>query len=161
MALGRIDASNGGKTIVTPTIEQQIQALVDLETEGWNRKDPDLFLSIIHPDMVWAWPPSADAHDPVDWVFVMGRFDRERWRNLWMDLFATHDLVRNIRHTRKIMVTEEGDGALAVVDIDTLWRHKETGAESLWKGRVSKTYTRLANGEWKLISHSGVLHYPA
>ena len=142
-------------------VEQQIQALVDLETEGWNAKDPEPFLSIIHPDMVWAWPPSPEDHDPAKWVFVMGRFDRERWRSLWAGLFATHDLVHNIRHTRRIMVTGEEDGALAVVDIDTLWRQKETGAESHWKGRVSKAYTKLSNGEWKLISHSGALDYPA
>lgn len=140
-------------------VEKQIQALIDLETEGWNTKNPDLFLSIIHPDMVWAWPPSADAHDPANWVFVMGRFNRKRWRNIWAKLFATHELVHNIRHTKKIMVTNEKDGALAIVDIDTLWRHKETGIESHWKGRVSKAYTKLFTGEWKLISHTGVLDY--
>jgi ketosteroid isomerase-like protein len=150
---------DGGEIAVALSVEEQIQALVDLETEGWDTKNPDLFLSIIHPDMVWAWPPSTGAHDPADWVFVMGRFNRERWRKLWMGLFATHDLIRNIRHTQKILITEEEDGALAVVDIDTLWRHKETGVESHWKGRVSKTYTRPANGEWKLISHTGALDY--
>jgi hypothetical protein len=30
------------------TVKQEIQALVDLETNGWNTKNPDLFLSIIH-----------------------------------------------------------------------------------------------------------------
>ena len=45
---------------------------MDYETEGWNTKNVDLFLSIIHPDMVWPWPPHADAHDPVDWVFEFG-----------------------------------------------------------------------------------------
>jgi hypothetical protein len=141
------------------TVEQYIQSLVDLETEGWNTKNPDLFLSIIHPDMVWAWPPSAEKHDPVEWEFIMGRFNRERWRNNWMELFTTHDLIRNVRHTIKIKITNEKDGALAVVDIDTLWRHKETGVESHWKGRVSKAYTKLISGDWKLISHSGVLDY--
>jgi hypothetical protein len=140
-------------------VEQHIQAQVDLETEGWNTKNPDLFLSIIHPDMVWAWPPSNKVHDPAEWVFVMGRFNREKWRKIWMELFTTHDLVRNVRHTKKIIITDEEDGALSVVDIDTLWRHKETGVESHWKGRVSKAYSKLSNGEWKLISHSGVLDY--
>ena len=46
-------------------------------------KESDLFLSIIHPDMVWPWPPSKDSHDPVDWVFVLGRFNKERWRKNW------------------------------------------------------------------------------
>jgi len=44
---------------------------VDLETEAWNTKNPDLFLSMVHPDMVWPWPPTADAHDPADWIFVI------------------------------------------------------------------------------------------
>jgi hypothetical protein len=43
-------------------LKELIQTLVDLETEGWNRKNPDLFLSIIHPDMVWPWPPTADLN---------------------------------------------------------------------------------------------------
>jgi hypothetical protein len=57
-------------------IKEQIQALVDYETKGWNTKNVDLFLSIIHPDMVWPWPPHRDAHDPVEWVFEFGHFDR-------------------------------------------------------------------------------------
>ncbi len=27
--------------------------MVDLETKAWDTKNPDLFLSIIHADMVW------------------------------------------------------------------------------------------------------------
>jgi len=142
------------------SIERRIRDLVDLETEGWNNKNPDLFLSIIHPDMVWPWPPHADAHDPAEWVFVMGRFNRERWRASWQDLFDTHDLIHNVRDTVKVVVSEEQDGAFAVVDIDTLWRRKDTGADFHWKGRVCKVYTKLPNGEWKLISHAGALEYP-
>ena len=97
-----------------------IQQLIDLEARGWDIKNPDLFLSMIHPDMVWPFPPTADAHDPVDWVFIMGRFDKERWRKNWQDLFDTHDLVHNRRKTLKIETTNEQDGAFAVVDIDTL-----------------------------------------
>ena len=141
-------------------LTQQIQDLVDLETKGWDTQNPDLFLSIIHPDMVWPWPPTAEDHDPVNWEFVMGRFDRERWRALWQELFDTHDLVHNHRRTVKIEVTSEGDGAFAVVDIDTLWRHMTTGQESHWRGRVCKVYTRMPNGEWKLIAHTGALEYP-
>ncbi len=89
---------------------------VDLETKGWNTKNPDLFLSIIHTDMAWPWPPTPDAHDPADWVFVLGRFDRERWRKNWQDIFDSHDLVRNNRDTVKIEVSNEQDAAFAVVD---------------------------------------------
>jgi len=35
-------------------VNEHIQAMVDLE--GWNEKNPDLLLSMIHPDMVWPWP---------------------------------------------------------------------------------------------------------
>jgi ketosteroid isomerase-like protein len=141
------------------TLKQYIQTMVDLETEGWNTKNPDLFLSIIHPDMVWPWPPRADAHDPADWVFVLGRFHRERWRKNWQDMFDSHDLIRNRRDTVKIEVSREEDAAFAVVDIDTLWHHKETKEDSHWKGRVCKIYTKMPSGEWKLISHIGALDY--
>ena len=141
------------------SIKQKIEELVDLETEGWNTKNPDLFLSIIHPDMVWAWPPTPEAHDPVDWVFVLGRFDRDRWRENWQDIFDAHELIHNERHTVKIEISKEEDGAFAVVDIDTLWRHKETKKELHWKGRVCKIYTKMPNREWKLISHTGALNY--
>ena len=59
-------------------VKKQIQALVDLETEGWNTKNPDFFLDMIHPDMVWPWPPTSRDHDPARWEFVLGRFDRKR-----------------------------------------------------------------------------------
>lgn len=141
------------------SVEQQIQALVDIETQGWNTKNPDLFLSMIHPDMAWPWPPSSTAHDPAGWVFVLGRFDRERWRKSWQGLFDNHDLVHNRRNTVKIEISEERDAAFAVVDIDTLWRHKETKEDFPWKGRVCKIYTKMPSGEWKLIFQTGALDY--
>jgi ketosteroid isomerase-like protein len=144
---------------MTVTVKQQIQALVDLETKGWNTKNPDLFLSIIHPDMVWPWPSTADAHNPDEWVFVLGRFDRERWRKNWQDIFDSHDLVHNQRETVKIEVSREQDAAFAVVDIDTLWRHKETKEDFHWKGRVCKVYTKMPKGEWKFIFQTGALDY--
>ncbi len=52
----------------------------------------------------------------------------------------------------------EGDGALAVVDIDTRWRHRETGEEVRWLGRVCKVYS-LSGGQWKLTMHTGALDY--
>lgn len=88
----------------------------------------------------------------------MGRFDRERWRRSWQELFDTHDLVHNRREIVRITATEERDGAFAVVDVDTLWR-RDDGADFHWKGRACKVYTRVA-GEWKLIMHTGLLRYP-
>jgi hypothetical protein len=109
---------------------------VDRETEGWNTKNADSFLSIIHPDMVWHWPPHSDAHDPVEWVFEFGRFDRDRWRKNWQSLFDDYDLILNNCKTVKIQVTSECDEAFAVVGIDTHWRHKVTGEDFPWRGRV-------------------------
>ena len=144
---------------MSKSIEQKIQELVDLETYGWDTKNPDLFLSIIHPDMVWPWPPTNESHDPIDWVFVMGRFNRDRWRKNWQDIFDGFDLIHNERNTVKIEISKEKDGAFAVVDINTLWRQKETKEDFHWKGRVCKIYTKIPTGEWKLISHTGALNY--
>jgi ketosteroid isomerase-like protein len=142
------------------SIATKIQAMVDLETKGWDTKNPELFLSMIHEDMAWPFPPTADSHDPVDWVFVMGRFHRERWRRDWQGLFDTHDLIHNRRVTVKIEVSKEEDAAFAVVDIDTLWRHKETKADFHWKGRVCKIYTKMRTGEWKFYYQTGALNFP-
>ena len=147
-------------TLAHDDVKALIQSLVDKETRGWDAKDPEPFLSIIHPDMVWPWPPDGGAHDPAAWIFVLGRFDRERWRRNWQTLFDTHDLVHNRRRTVKIEVTPEGDGALAVVDVDTLWRNMATGEDSPWKGRAGKIYTKMPDGAWKLIGHTGLLDYP-
>lgn len=140
-------------------LTNQIQSLVDLETQGWNTKNPDLFLSIIHPDMVWPWPHTASSHNPADWVFVLGRFNKDRWRKSWMDLFDTNELVHNKRKTVKIEISREEDAAFAVVDIDTLWRNSSTGEESHWKGRVCKIYTKMPSAEWKFIFQTGALDY--
>jgi ketosteroid isomerase-like protein len=107
--------------------------------------------------MIWPWPPDADAHDPASWVFPMGRFERERWREGWQKLFDSHRLVRNKRITVKIVVSEQGDGAFAVVDIDTLWRDS-SGKDFHWIGRACKGYTKVGR-EWKLIMHTGLLNY--
>ena len=136
----------------------QIQEIVDRETRAWDTQDVDLLLSIVHPDMVWPWPRTNDSHDPIDWVFPFGRYNRERWRRNWQDLFDTHTLLHNQREIKRIEISREGDGAFAVVDIDTLWRDLE-GVENHWQGRVCKVYTKMPTDEWKLIMHTGVLRY--
>ena len=146
---------------MSSAIAAEIQQMVDLETLGWDTKNPDLFLSMIHPDMVWPFPHTADDHDPITWAFVMGRFDRERWRKDWQGLFDTHDLIHNRRSTLRIEVSREEDGAFAVVDIDTLWRHRVTKKDFHWKGRVCKIYTKLSTGEWKFYYQTGALNFPS
>jgi ketosteroid isomerase-like protein len=139
------------------TVEDQIREIVNRETRAWDTKDVELLLTIFHPDMVWPWPPTADAHDPMDWIIVQGRYNYQRWREGWQQLFDTHDLVHNKRVIRKIVVSKEGDGAFAVVDVDTLWM-KANGRRNHWKGRACKVYTKLCS-EWKLIMHTGLLDY--
>ena len=139
-------------------IRTEIEEMVHRETRAWNEKNADALAELFHPDMVWPWPPGPQDHDPATWVFVLGRYDRERWKQCWQELFQSHTLVHNNRVIRKIEFSNEGDAALAVVDIDTLWRDQQ-GRDSHWKGRVSKGYTRMTNGEWKLIFHTGVLDY--
>jgi ketosteroid isomerase-like protein len=108
--------------------------------------------------MVWPWPKTPRSHDPTEWVLGWGRYDPERWDGAWQELFDTHELVHNQREIKKIEVSREGDGAFAVVDIDTLWRDADGGNESHWKGRVCKVYSRVGN-EWKMTMHTGVLEY--
>jgi len=139
-------------------IEQQIRDIVDRETRAWNAQDVDLLISCFHPAMVWPWPPTPQSHDPMTWVMVLGRFDAERLKRSWQELFDSHTLVHNRREIKKVVVSSEGDGAFAVVDIDTRWRHTKTGAEQIWKGRTCKIYTQVGT-QWKMIAQTGALDY--
>ena len=135
-----------------------IQNIVDQETAAWDRKDVDALLAIFHPDMVWAFPPTPADHDPMNWIFVLGRYCRQRWGQNWQQLFDSHDLIHNRRITRKILPTAQGDGGIAVVDADTLWRHKESKQDFHWVGRSVKTYV-FTQGEWKMLHQHGLLDF--
>jgi ketosteroid isomerase-like protein len=148
----------GSKGGVSVSAEGEIRAMVDRETAAWDRQDAAALVDLFHPDMVWPWPPSAAAHDPVEWVFPQGRFDRARWQASWEELFRTHELVHNRRQTLRIAVSAEGDGGFAVVEVDTLWRRRSDGEPSHWKGRACKGYTKVG-GRWLLIFHTGLLDY--
>jgi ketosteroid isomerase-like protein len=138
-------------------VAAEIRAIVDIETRAWNTQDARLLLSILHQDMVWPWPPHARAHDPAEWLLVWGRYDYERWRQGWQQLFDTHTLVHNRRLIRRIEVSAQGDGAFAVVDVDTLWKRHD-GELNHWLGRACKLYTRV-DGNWKMIAQTGLLDY--
>jgi hypothetical protein len=99
--------------------EAAIHEIVDRETRGCNTKDVPLLLSVFHPDMVWAWPATYTSYDPFEWCLVLGKFDPERWRFVYEELFETRTLVHNRRETVRIEISAQGDGAFAVVDIDT------------------------------------------
>lgn len=136
---------------------EEITEIVNRETEAWNTKNVDLLLSIFHPDMVWPWPKSSKSHDPMEWIIPWGKFNYSRWKELWQGLFDAYKLVHNNRKIKKIEISVEGDGAFAVVDIDTLWKD-EDGNEDHWKGRVCKVYSKCGE-EWKMTMHTGVLDY--
>jgi len=138
-------------------IEDEIVEIVNRETRAWDTKDIELLMTIFHPDMVWPWPPTSQSHDPMEWVFWAGRYNYQRWSSNWQQLFDTHELVHNIREIRKIVITEEGDGAFAVVDVDTLWRDSG-GNDFHWKGRACKVYSKVGD-EWKMTMHTGLLDY--
>lgn len=136
----------------------EIVEMVNRETRAWDTQDAALLLTIFHPDMTWPWARTSHSHDPMDWVIVWGRYNYERWRAGWQELFDTHELVHNRRQILKIELSAEGDGAFAVVDVDTLWRHRETGVDFHWQGRACKVYS-LCNGAWKMMMHTGLLEY--
>ena len=138
-------------------IRKQIEEIVHRETRAWDTKDVDLLMTIFHHDMVWPWPKNPQSHDLMDWVLEWGRYNYDRWRNGWLDLFNTHQLVHNEREIKKIEISKEGDGAFAVVNIDTLWIDSN-GNKNHWKGRVFKIYSKVQN-EWKMIMQTGVLEY--
>jgi ketosteroid isomerase-like protein len=140
------------------SVEDEIRAMVDRETDAWNRQDAEALVSLFHSDMVWPWPPDENSHDPATWVFPYGRYNRERWRASWQELFRECELVHNHRLIVRIVVSEQGDGAFAVVDVDTLWKHRETGRLFHWFGRACKGYTRVGD-QWLLIYHTGLLNY--
>lgn len=137
---------------------EEIGALVDAETAAWNARDADALVSLFHPDTVWPWPPNAAAHDPMEWVVPFGRFNRERWKSSWQSLFDTHELLHNVRKTLRIVVSDQGDGAFAVVDVDTLWRDRATGQPVHWKGRACKVYTKV-DERWLFLFQTGLLEY--
>ena len=138
-------------------MQHEIQEIVDRETRAWDTQDIPLLLSIFHPDMVWVWPPTSTDHDPVTWEMPLGKFDWQRWTQFYRKFFDTFQLTHNRRETVRIEVSDQGDGAFAVVDIDTLWI-SHNGEESHWLGRVCKVYAKV-DGEWKLTMHTGVLTY--
>lgn len=152
-----VEAGSGSPQKEAATVEHEIEEIVNRETSAWDRKDVHLLMTVLHPDMVWPFPRTAQSHDPMDWVMVLGRYDRERWRKGWQELFDTHALMHNRREIKKIEVSEQQDGAFAVVDVDTLWR-KSNGQDFHWKGRACKVYTKVGH-EWKMIMQTGLLEY--
>ena len=138
-------------------IKEEIFEIVNRETRAWNAQDVPLLLSIFHPDMVWPWPPSAHDHNPINWEFVLGRFEYLRWKQFFEAFFESHTLVHNNREIMRIEISKEKDGAFAVVDIDTLWED-ENGQLQNWQGRVCKVYVKSKKG-WLMTMHTGVLDY--
>ncbi len=72
----------------------------------------------------------------------------------WPRTPHSHDPLEEIK---KIEIAKEGDGAFAVVDIDTLWIDRND-RENHWKGRTCKVYSKIGD-EWKMTMQTGVLDY--
>jgi len=79
-------------------------------------------------------------------------------RRSWQELFDSHDLVHNRRQTLRVVVSDQGDGGFAVVDVDTLWRNRNTNEFLHWKGRACKVYTKV-DGRWLFLFQTGLLEY--
>jgi hypothetical protein len=137
--------------------EFEITEIINRETKAWDDQDAVSLITIFHHDMVWPWPKTSTSHDPMEWELILGKFDKKRWMKGWQQLFDTHKLVHNIREIKNIVISNEKDGAFAVVDIDTLWVDKNNN-KNHWKGRVCKVYSKI-NNEWKMTMHTGVLEY--
>lgn len=138
-------------------LEKEIREIVNRETRAWDTQDVELLLSIFHPDFVWVWPKDNKSHNPINWKIELGKFDYARWKETYEDFFSKHKLKHNNREIKKVEISKEGDGAFAVVDIDTLWIDNK-GQKNHWKGRVCKVYAKVGT-EWKLTMHTGVLLY--
>ena len=136
----------------------QITEIVNRETEAWDTQSVHQLLTVFQKDMVWPWPEKNTDHDPETWKMVLGRFNYQRWRLFYKDFFAKHKLVHNKRKIKRIVISDQGDGAFAIVDIDTLWVNKETGEKNHWIGRTCKVYSKIGD-EWKMTMHTGVLEY--
>ena len=107
-----------------------------------------------HPDDVFSISLLRSSRNPLGAKFAESPF----YEVGWQELFDTHELLRNVRETKKVEVSAQADGALAVADTDTLWRDP-AGGEVRWKGRMCKVYSRVGE-EWKMTVHTGVLVYP-
>ena len=84
-------------------LQENIKEIIDRETEAWNNKDVQKLLSIFHPDMIWPWPRTFDSHDPVDWIFEVGRFDYQRWKGIYEEFFKSHFLIHNKGSFKKLL----------------------------------------------------------
>ena len=103
-------------TDVQAAARSAIEEMVHRETRAWDQQDADAMVALFHPDMVWPRPPTAQDHDPESWLLPMRRFDRDRWKRSWEQLFAMHRLVHNRRALRKVMVSAEGDGGARALE---------------------------------------------
>ena len=108
--------------------------------------------------MVWPWPRTSQSHDPIDWIFEVGRFNCKRRRKRWAELFASHRLIHNNRKIVKIGVSKECDDAFAVVGVDILWQRISDRKDLHSHESACKIYTKV-NDKWKMISHTGLLDY--
>lgn len=137
---------------------EEIFELVEQEYAALAAGDVGALLAVFHPDMVLVRPRDKDAHNPADWECPDGRFDEARWGKTFGDFFAGHSLIRCEKQVVKTAATPGQDGGFAVVDIDILWRERDTGEEQRWLGRLCKTYVETQRGV-QMIAQVGPLDF--
>ena len=57
----------------------EIEEIMNRETRAWDTKGTNQLCSVFHPDMFWPWSPTANDHDPMNWVLKWGKFNKLRW----------------------------------------------------------------------------------
>ncbi len=87
-------------------VRQQIEEIVNRETRAWGTQDVELRMTVFHHDMVWPWPRTPQSHNPMDWAIPWGRYNYERWKSGWQELFDPHRLARNQREIKKIEISK-------------------------------------------------------
>ena len=71
---------------------------------------------------------------------AIGKIQSAALDSVMAGAFDSHDLIHNRRRTLRVVVSEQGDGGFAVVDVDTLWRSRRTQEPFHWEGRACKLY---------------------
>jgi hypothetical protein len=106
-------------------LEAAIREIIDRRDTGLGT----LLLSVFRPDMVWAWPATYTSTTLSSGV--------SHWAGSMLSAGSGRGHCSTIAARRcRIEISAQGDGAFAVVDIDTLWRNDTTGAEDHLLGRT-------------------------
>ena len=137
-------------------VEDEIQAMVDRETDAWDRQDAETLVSLFHPDMVWPWPPDADSHDPARMGLPAGPLRPRAVATGLAGPLRFARLVHNRRRTVRIEVSRSRTAPSRSSTSTRSGENRASGQPFHWKGRACKGYTKVGD-RWLLIFHTGLL----